>query len=819
MTFRSLTVFAVLLCAGRAGSDQRHEIPLLWKNPRTGTPAHIVSFGFDRFDGKHWFVFVYNRPVKVADIRNVYVNADMDSTTGYNKAGGSDYIISVMSRRMSFFGGSGEDSATRSPVSHAYVCGNAVVAAIGDDCFRKVPIQPQFRVMMNTNYGKVRYFEVNTAKPFAKDLTITLPSEETENALAVGVCDVGRRIEAPSDVPRARRLEITGARNEYVPFQVVVFVPAPRRRGNVSLSWTELAGAAGRIPKAHIAAQTVDSVPLWEPVNPELRYLARSVPASEPHRLRYVPDRLLPYEEGTSVTGSKGYLKNFLKTFWMTVRVPPDVTPGTYEGKIRVTVTDSPNQEVTVTLKVRSFSIPKRPSLTVFGDLPRFAQYESDRFNLPKPERAKPYRLDYERCTEDLAAHRLALRAIGILPELSFSEDGQPQLDFADFDSLAHYVFDELQMNAKPAVPYSWVSTGHGYRYNPYFGPVSKDNFSEEFKRKYVATMRAVAVHLREKGWLDEFHAFICDEPHADQMDELRTAVSLLHQADSDLKPWYYGGAYTQLMDILNLWMVAASAFAPDHQLQGRIQKVCRRGDRMGAYNPKHSYVVNVPPAYLRTMYWWAYEENLYWMSQWTFGGSYILRNFACRNDRYWTAWVYPPTDPERGIWDSSIRWELTREGLVDYEYLKLLEKRAEQVLAQLPSIPKDVFDKRTLPLEYVRPVVSTYLSRTHDGALLASLRATMAEEIEQLSLSPLFLCTYAIRDNEVSFTFAGKPGTRVDYVGSQETIPRSCHVTVKIPRSAIPSNRIVRLSVSSGDETKGVPKYVLEPFADKHGG
>ena len=820
---RSLPIGLALLVAGGAHAERSAAVPLLWKTAKAGAQAHLVSFGFARSDGMHWFVFVYSQPIKVRDIRNVYIDADMDSQTGYSKAGGSDYILAVVSKRMSFFAGHTEEATARFAIDHAYQSGNAVVVGVRDVRCEGVSIRARFRVMMNTNHGKVPYFSVDTTRPLAANHTITLPQAPpgvgalgrryAPEKLTVTICDGNRRIESPIGVPTVRQLEVSGARNEFVPFQVVVFVPGPRQRGNIALTWTDLAGERGRIPKAMITAQTVDAVPLWEPVAPELKYAAGAVHASEPHRLTRVPDRLLAYEEGATITGGKGYLNDFLKAFWMTVYVPLDTRPGTYRGTTRVTVTDAPDQEVAVRLKVRSFSIPERPSLTVFGDLPRFAQYESTRFSFPKPERAKPYKLNYERCAEDLASHRLALRSIGIDPELIFAPDGTPRLDFTGFDGLAHYVFSELRMNAKPAVPFAWTSTGHGYRFNPHFGPIGKNHISDEFKRKYVATMRAIAAHLRAKGWLDDFRAFVSDEPHYNQLDEMRTAVQMLREADPGLEPWYYGHAFKRLRDIFDTWMIPASAFKPRHHTHRLVRELCEQGDRVGVYNPRECYVVNVPPAYLRTLYWWAYRRNLSWMSQWTFGGSYILRNFSCQNSRYWTAWVYPPTRSDSDIWDGSIRWELTREGLEDYEYLKLLEKRSKEALSPLPAIPEDVFSRRSLPLEYIRPVAHSYLSRTHDSALVTTLRDWMAEEIEQLSRPPVFLCTYRISEAGVILAFAGKPGTRVDYLDARLAIPAAGHIAVDLPRDVVGARKALSVRASLGGDAKVVVKHLLEPF------
>lgn len=214
---RSLLIGLFLLTAGETHADRTAAVPLLWRTAKTDAPTHLVSFGFGRFDGMHWFVFMYNQRIKVRDIRNLYVDADMDGQTGYSKAGGSDYIIAVMSKRMSFFADHTEEATARCAVDHAYRSGNAVVVAVRDARFEDVPIRAQFRVMMNTNHGKVPYFSVDTAKPLAEGCTITLPQARAEQhaqpgvatvmrryapeKLTVALCDGNRRIGRPSMCP------------------------------------------------------------------------------------------------------------------------------------------------------------------------------------------------------------------------------------------------------------------------------------------------------------------------------------------------------------------------------------------------------------------------------------------------------------------------------------------------------------------------------------------------------------------------------------------------------------------------------------------
>ena len=161
------------------------------------------------------------------------------------------------------------------------------------------------------------------------------------------------------------------------------------------------------------------------------------------------------------------------------------------------------------------------------------------------------------------------------------------------------------------------------------------------------------------------------------------------------------------------------------------VAKSIARGDRIGVYNPHSAYALNVPPTFTRTLYWWAYQQNLYWMSMYCLG-YFTTGPQDLTNRRYWHYWVYPPTPGNASCWENSIRWEATRDGMVDYELLFAAEKSVERLKKQLPSAT--AVSARCIAMEYANAVSASREVRCEDAALLEKVRNALISEVEMLS-------------------------------------------------------------------------------------
>ena len=100
---------------------------------------------------------------------------------------------------------------------------------------------------------------------------------------------------------------------------------------------------------------------------------------------------------------------------------------------------------------------------------------------------------------------------------------------------------------------------------------------------------------------------------------------------------------------------------------------------------------------------------------------------------------VYPPLaaaagNPTEPVIDGpvdSIRWEMLRDGIEDYEYLTILKKLFEQKQAKLSSAEQAAYK---LLLEIPGEITKSMTEFTTDPASIEKQREKIARAIEQLS-------------------------------------------------------------------------------------
>lgn len=132
-----------------------------------------------------------------------------------------------------------------------------------------------------------------------------------------------------------------------------------------------------------------------------------------------------------------------------------------------------------------------------------------------------------------------------------------------------------------------------------------------------------------------------------------------------------------------------------------------------------------------RANYWWAWREEIPTVYQWTtnawidWTGSTTLWD-AQRN----ASWVLPGEDGPR----ATLRWELTREGLEDHEYLTLLSrlaKEAEKRGLKVPAAEKALAAAREVAWSPADEKAA--MLHTQDQRQLHAVRGQVADAIEAL--------------------------------------------------------------------------------------
>lgn len=399
---------------------------------------------------------------------------------------------------------------------------------------------------------------------------------------------------------------------------------------------------------------------------------------------------------------------------YLEVCAPRAAAPGVYRGLVTAKAKDRPTVRLPMQVRVRSFALPATSSLeTSFG----FSGLSAVRGHGLGDEAVG--RLTRLYATAALH-HRLSLHGMSMEPPRVVSREPL-ELDFGDYDAEVGPFLDGtvLENGAR--------FTSIDVRLHP----------KAKSEGELVAYLRAYAQHLRQRGWLSRAFVYAKDEPRPEDLPLVRRLAEGAHQADGELRVLVTTSLNPLLEGVVDILAPNLNCLFPrpgDAYCQGvvplhRYQAARKKGARLWWYQscgshgcgpvPKldlqarayfsgwPSYMVDHSPALNRAMGVLAFrhevEGELYfntveawnpgprgeparpWESLWRFHGNGDGTLF------------YPGT-PERiggkgHVPVESLRLKHLRDGLEDYEYLKLardlgLGVQAGQAAASLASKP-----------------------------------------------------------------------------------------------------------------------------------
>jgi len=145
---------------------------------------------------------------------------------------------------------------------------------------------------------------------------------------------------------------------------------------------------------------------------------------------------------------------------WFTVRVPTDAKPGEYHCEVRLDAQDARTVAIPVTLTVWPFTLPNKSNLKVIYDL-RQGRGGGVFTGEDKMKTVKMW-------MKFLADHRVSPGLLNFDPNIEFVDD-EPTFDFTEFDEIASYCFDELDMNVM-YTPWHFYAFGWAYKVKSFNG-------------------------------------------------------------------------------------------------------------------------------------------------------------------------------------------------------------------------------------------------------------------------------------------------------------------------------------------------------------
>jgi len=493
-------------------------------------------------------------------------------------------------------------------------------------------------------------------------------------------------------------IKIAGARNEYEPFQFIISAQE------------EISGV--RIEMTPLVIQTpsqTDTIPAesikiyWE----HYIYLAKSTPRSS-LTFGWYPDALIPLSEIRDLT----IKPNRNQPFWVDVHIPTNIKPGLYKGSIRISAFSATPIELPLELRVWNFTLPNPSLQTSFG----LSYEEISNYHHLTPG-SPEYWTTIKKYNEALIEHRLmptCLLTPRALPDGSF--------DTTNLTPLFAYYFDTLQVNASM---YAFNTTA------PFADPLGSDSVKA---KRYLSTYLR---YLENHNWSERHYAYLIDEPDDSvAYQRVRDFGEFLHQVSPKIRILCTEPIEPQNPNWGNLYGYV-DIYCPIFFQYDETQAHWRQslGDEVWVYTACTQGTTPTP--------WWQLDMPLinYRIVPWQLR-YYDISGLLYWSTNYWREtpdpWVKPAgfSNGRGDFWNgegsllypgynigisgpvTSIRLKQLREGIEDYEYLRLLLTLGEERFAQ----------------EQIRRLTTSFYNWQTNPETLYEVRKTIGEKIDAIN-------------------------------------------------------------------------------------
>jgi hypothetical protein len=340
-------------------------------------------------------------------------------------------------------------------------------------------------------------------------------------------------------------------------------------------------------------------------------------------------------------------------------------------------------------------------------------------------------------------------------------EQIEPVFDWEAWDKAMAHSIDELGFNSF-RLPVMGLGGGTFHsRTEPSLLGYSED--TPQYKHAFRTYMQGLQEHLREKGWLDEAYVYWFDEPDPKDYEFVMNGFRKIKENAPDINRMLTEQIEPELIGGPNIWCPLTPAY--DYELAEERRAA---GDMFWWYvctGPKAPYAtlfIDHPGTELRVWLWQTWENEvegiLIWQSNyWTSSTAYpdSLQNpyedpmgwvsgysTPAGTKRPWGngdgRFIYPPEvaadgKPSAPVLEGpvdSIRWEMLRDGVEDYEYLVILERLFESRREDIPVDKRGIYEGL---LEVPDNISQSLTEFTKDPAPIEARRDAIARAIVEL--------------------------------------------------------------------------------------
>jgi hypothetical protein len=425
---------------------------------------------------------------------------------------------------------------------------------------------------------------------------------------------------------------------------------------------------------------------------------------------------------------------------WITAFVPSGTPPGIYRGN--VTVLTSIGEEImSIELTVFPFELPKQRHLYITN------WFEIG--HIAKAHKVVEFSEEFweilGRYAKNLAQHRQnVIFTPWQLVKVYQEKNGELIFDYTNFD---RFVETFQQAGASDRIElYHIAHHGKGGRAGKEIILYKVEFIDRDTGKKITqpgdqgleALLKDLYHHLQAKGWLEKTIIHVADEPSFHNLEQWKMASRFVRQHMPGVKTIDAIGStgFEDMLDIMVPLTLNLHTWFDDYK------KVQASGIELWFYTccVPYGYYANRFLDYhlskTRILHWMNYVTGTEGFLHWglTYGWE----------DPFGPAPRFPPGDshiiyPGKQGPMSSIRWEMMREGLEDYEYLWLLESKTKHIIEKLGLSPES-FPSDFRSQEICGKLVKSFVEYTTDPETIYAVRRLLAQEISEVDRSPLLL-------------------------------------------------------------------------------
>jgi len=374
-----------------------------------------------------------------------------------------------------------------------------------------------------------------------------------------------------------------------------------------------------------------------------------------------------------------------IRPIWLTLDIPAGTAPGTYNGTIEIR-SESYQAKLNFTVTIQNQLLPKPKDWKHRLDLwqnPWVVAWENN---------IKPWSAEHKLLLKkhlqlyaDAGGTYITTYAVhspwsdnsynieGGMIDWTKRKDGTWKFDYKIFDE---YVELAMSIGIDKAITlYTPVPWGFRFRYmdeksgnyvHETWAPTSK-----EFKDAWNVFLTDLKKHLQQKGWLEKTYLGINENP----MAETLAAIQMIRNHSKEWKITYAGDWHPELENLLDDYCFLYGKESDLEAVKRREQKGFTTTYYVCCDPPVPNNFVFSPPIEGRWMSWYTAAHGYDGFLRW----AYDAWPADPSRDARHTAWpagdcylVYPGGN-------SCIRYEKLREGIVDFEKMKILREKAAQ--------------------------------------------------------------------------------------------------------------------------------------------